>query len=275
MRARTWAAAMAVVLAAGCSSGDSGKDVAARVGGEKITTAQLDTELKMAGARDIEDPQLRRLALEEIIARKLLAQAARAEKLDKAPEAIVLKGAAIETFEAGLVRRAVMAAIPEPTKADVEAFVREHPQMFERRTGYLIDQLFVPAQRTPELLEALRPTKTLEEVEAVLKARNIAYRSSVQSLDTLRSEPQLSAALEKLPPGEPFILPDPAGFTVSRVRSASVQPLTGAKAEVVAKELLLAQRRAKALRERLDQLKADKVTYGEGYEPPAAKKPAA
>ena len=104
MRAGTWAAAMAVVLVAGCS-GDTGKDVAARVGGEKITNAQLDTELKLAGVRDPADPKLRQAALEEIIARKVLAQAARNEKLDKAPEAIVLKAASIESFEAGLIRR--------------------------------------------------------------------------------------------------------------------------------------------------------------------------
>jgi EpsD family peptidyl-prolyl cis-trans isomerase len=266
---------MAVVLAAGCSNGNAGKDVAAKVGGEKITTAQLDTELKAAGARDVNDPKLRQAALEEIIARKLLAQDARDENLTKAPEAIVLKGAAIETFEAELARRNLLAGVTEPTKADVDAFIREHPQMFERRTGYLIDQLFVPAQRTPELLEALKPTKTLEEVEGVLKARGVAYRRTMQSLDTLRSEPQLSAAIEKLPPGEPFILPDAGGFTVNRVRDSSVQPLTGDKAQAVAKELLLAQRRAKALRERLQQLKTDKVTYGEGFAPPAAKKPAA
>jgi EpsD family peptidyl-prolyl cis-trans isomerase len=266
---------MAVVLAAGCSSGDTGKDVAARVGGEKITNAQLDTELRLAGARDPSDPKLRQAALEEIIARKVLAQAARNEKLDKAPEAIVLKAASIESFEAGLVRRHLLSAVPEPTKAEVDAFVREHPQMFERRTGYLIDQLSVPAQRTPELIEALRPTKTLEEVEAVLRARRIDYRRSLQSLDTLRGEPQLSAAIEKLPPGEPFVLPDAGGFTVNRVRDSTVQPLTGEKAQAVAKELLLGQRRAKALRERLDKLKAEKVTYGKGFEAPAAKKPAA
>lgn len=265
---------MAVVLAAGCS-GDSGKDVAARVGGEKITNAQLDTELRLAGARNPADPKLRRAALEEIIARKLLAQAARADKLDKAPASIALKAAAIETFEAGLTRRNLMLAVPEPTKAEITAFVREHPQMFERRTGYLIDQLSVPAQRSPELIEALKPAKTLEEVEATLKERKIDYRRSLQSLDTLRGEPRLSAAIEKLPPGEPFVLPEAAGFTVNRVREARVQPLTGARAEAVARELLLSQRRSKALREHLDKLKAEKVTYGEGFEPPAQMKPAA
>jgi hypothetical protein len=38
---------------------------------------------------------------------------------------------------------------------------------------------------------------------------------------------------------------------------------------------LLAQRRGKAMREELAKLKADKVTYGKDYAPPAAKKPAA
>jgi peptidyl-prolyl cis-trans isomerase C len=267
MRARTWAAAMAVVLVAGCSKGDVGKDTAATVAGEKITTAELETELKAAGVKKPEDPAIQRAALEEIIARKLLAKAARADKLDRTPEALAAKAVVEEGFNANLDRRATVAKVAEPTPAEVSAFVQSHPEMFAQRTGYLLDQLLVPAQGDPGLLAALKPTKTLEDVMRILDERKVPYRRGAQSMDTLRADPQLSIALAKLPPGEPFLLPDPAGFTVSRVRDKRVQPLTGPAAEAVAKELLLAERRTKALKARLEELRKDKVAYGPAFAP--------
>jgi hypothetical protein len=139
--------------------------------------------------------------------------------------------------------------------------------MFAQRTGYLLDQLLVPAQQDPTLLEALKPTKTLEDVERILQERKIPYRRGTQSMDTLRADPGLSKVMTTLPPGEPFLLPDPAGFTVSRVRDKRVQPLTGPAAEAVAKELLWAERRTKALKDRLAELRKDKVAYGPAFAP--------
>jgi hypothetical protein len=54
------------------------------------------------------------------------------------------------------------------TPAEAAAFVASHPEMFAQRTGYLVDQLHVRA--APGIVEALKPTKTLAEVESVLKA---------------------------------------------------------------------------------------------------------
>lgn len=275
MRAGMWAAMLAALSVAACNTADADKGVVATVAGEKITVAELDRELRLAGVQKADDPKVRRAALDEIITRKLLAKAARADNLDKSADALAAKTIAVEAFDAGLARRAAAAKVVEPTPAEAAAFVQAHPEMFARRTGYLIDQLVVPTQQSPALVEALKPTKTLGEVERVLRQRGIAYRRTSQTLDTLRAAPALSVALAKLPSGEPFLLPDPAGFTVNRVRDAKVQPVTGAQAEAVALELLRADRRGKALRERLQTLKTGRVTYGEDYAPPAPQAKAA
>jgi hypothetical protein len=67
--------ALAAVIVAGCGQDAPKKDVAAIVAGETITVAELDRELANAGIGEKVDPRVRRLALEEIIARKLLAKA--------------------------------------------------------------------------------------------------------------------------------------------------------------------------------------------------------
>jgi peptidyl-prolyl cis-trans isomerase C len=276
MRARAWGAVLAVVLVAGCSQGEPGKDVAAVVAGEKITTAELDRELRLAGVQKPDDPALRRAALDEIIARKLLAKAARTEGLDKNPEVLAAKASADEAFDANLDRLATASKVAPPTAAEVTAFVAAHPEMFARRTGYLIDQLQVPTRDTPDLIEALTPTKTIEEAAAVLRARGIPFRRAILPMDTLRTDPRLSAAVAKLPPGEPFILPGVMGFTVNRVRGSQLRPVTGAPAETIARELIRADRLNKALRERLAMLRKDRVEYGPAFaETPSPREAAA
>lgn len=269
MRAGVWGAAVAAVILAGCSQSAPGKDVAAIVSGETITVAELDRELANAGVGEKVDPRVRRMALEEIISRKLLAKAARAEGFNKTPGALEAKRVADEAFDANLDRINTVARAPVPTDAEVKAYVAARPEQFERRTGYLIEQLQVPQRHTPDLFEALRPTKTLEEAEAVLKSRRMPYRRVLLPMDTLRTDPRLSAAVAKLPPGEPFVLPGVSSFTINRVRQSQVKPVTGTQAEAVAKELMRAERVNKALRERLDTLRKEQVVYGPDFAPKA------
>ena len=90
MRARVWVAVVATLAITGCEK--SGKDLAL-VGREKITEAQLDAELRAGEVAQVGNPAVRKAALQQIITRKLLAQAARRDKLDRTPEHQVMKAA--------------------------------------------------------------------------------------------------------------------------------------------------------------------------------------
>ena len=269
MRAKVWKAALFAVIVAGCSQGAPDQDVAAIVAGETITVTELDRELANAGVAKATDPRVRRLALEEIVVRKLLSKAARSEGLNKTPGALEAKRVADEAFDANLDRISTIIRTPAPTAAEVSAYVAARPEKFARRTGYLIEQLQVPQRHTPEMFEALRPTKTLEEAEAVLRARRIPFRRVLLPMDTLRTDPRLSAAVANLPPGEPFVVPGVSGFTVNRVRGSQVRPVTGAQAEAVARELMRAERINKALKDRVDTLRKEQVVYGPAFAPKA------
>lgn len=269
MRAGALGAVLTALILAGCSPGAPGKDVAAIVGGETITVAELDRELASAGAKAT-TPEMRRAALEEIVVRKLLAKAARAEGLTKSPEALEAKRVADEAFDANLDRITTVSKTPEPTPAEVKAFIAARPEQFARRTGYLIEQLQVPRPHTPDLVEAFLPTRTLEEAEAVLKARQLPYRRVVLPVDTLRTDPRLSAAVAKVPRGEPFVLPGPASFTINRIRDSQVSPVTGPRAETVAREMIRAAQINKALQDRLETLHKAQVVYGPDFAPKTA-----
>lgn len=277
MRAPAWAAAaLAALIVAGCSQKAPGDEIAATVAGEKVTVAELEREMALVGVRDPKDPLIRRAALQEMVSRKLLAKDARARNLDKSAGARELRERANETFDANLDRLATIAAIPDPTPAEVKAFVAARPETFERRTGYLIEQLTVLQPPTNEVFADLKPTKTLEEGEAVLKRHQMIYRRVLVPMDSLRSNPAVAAAVAKVPAGEPFIVPGSGGFTINRVRESQVKPVTGPPAEAIAREMIRAQRVEKALRDRLTTLHREQVVYGPAFAPktPAKAPPA-
>ena len=71
-RRGVWVAATAVLVLAGCNRDGTGDGVAATVGGEKITQAQISAELRAAGG-DATNAVQRTTRLQQIIARKLYA----------------------------------------------------------------------------------------------------------------------------------------------------------------------------------------------------------
>jgi len=261
MRAAVCVAIVATLAIAGCGRTGGDTVVLATVGGEQITQSDLDAELGVRGISRADNPEVRRAALEQIVTRKLLARAARAEDLGKTAQGRTIRAAAMESVDAGLALGAMQATVKPPTPAEAQAYVQAHPERFAERSGYVFDQLRASIPPDPVLVAALGPAKTLEEVENVLQARGIPFRRSVQGLDTLRANPQLSAAIRKLPPGEPFMLNEPGGFSVSRVRQSIVKPVVGAQANAIAADLLLAERRDRVIEERIAALRTSLVKY--------------
>ncbi|MBX3482159.1 peptidyl-prolyl cis-trans isomerase [Phenylobacterium sp.] len=264
------AAGLAVLIAAGCNkigAAPSGP-VAATVNGEAITVSQLDAELKASETPNATDPKVRNAALQRIVARKLLAQSAREQKLTDAPGAALLKAAAVETWEASLAQARAVAG-PDPTPEEAKAYMAAHPELFAGRTAYLVDQLVLPGQPPEAVARALEPANTLEAVEAVLKQYNSPYRRGTAELDSLSAPPELVRKVAGLAPGELFVLPARQGLTINRVRASKVQPVTGDAAVGLAQGMLRDRRRGQALDTLVKRLDgAAKVTYGEGFAAP-------
>jgi EpsD family peptidyl-prolyl cis-trans isomerase len=265
---------LALAALTGCDKVPAGKaEVAARVYGEKITVPELDAELKAAGVPDVNDPNLRREALQRIILRKLLAKSAHDQKLDRDPSYPALKMAAIETFDAGLAQRAALDKAVAPTLQDASAFVAQHPEMFAQRTVYLVDELLVAQQPDPGLVAALEPVNDFDAIEKILQDRRVAYRRGADQLDTVRMDPNLSLQIARLPAGAAFVLPSPTGFVIARVRASKVQPVTGEPATTVASSILTAQRKQKAVNDAVEALRTAakaNISYSGDYTPPAA-----
>lgn len=274
---RFLAIAVPLVLAA-CGGKDSAPtgQVVANVGGEEITTTDLNSELNGATAPTAEaQKNLERMALENIVNRTILAQSAEEEGLAKGPEYAVMERKAKQAALVELLQRKVSGTLPKPSAEEVQNFIRENPSMFANRRVFVVDQIIV-GQGDRELLQALQPVKTLAQAQAVLQQRNIKFNNTVGVIDSLTIPPQAAAQIAALPPEEVFIIPSPAGVRINHVRSSQVDPLKGEQATTVAAELLTRQRAQTAMQgalaERIKAARAE-VTYNPAFAPP--KPPAA
>jgi EpsD family peptidyl-prolyl cis-trans isomerase len=258
---------MALLLLAGCG-GPAKTPVAATVNGYPISVAQLDLELSNAGVPNAKDPAVRRAALQRIIVRRLLAAEAQKSHLEATAQAQALKAALLDSWRANLAEAATVSAAKPPTDQEVDAFIGAHPELFSGRMVYLVDRLTVVGPASADLLNALKPTATLEAAEAVLKSHGVEYQRSVAQLDSASMSPAIGSQIAKLPPNEPFILPSKTGIDIARVRASKAQPISGVDAQRVARILMITQQRAKLMSDKLAALRKDaKITYGEGYQP--------
>ena len=266
------AAPLALAACGNKSDAPTGQ-VVATVGGEEITTTDLDSELNGATAPTPEGQKnLQRMALENIINRTILAQAAEAEGLAKGPEFAVIERKARQAALVELMQRNLGKSLPQPSAEEVDNFIAQNPSMFANRKVFVVDQIVVP-QANQELLRALQPVKTMAEAQAVLAKFNVKGNNTVGVIDALTIPPQAAQQIGSLPPDEVFIIPANGALRINHVRSAQTDPISGDQARGIAKELLTRQRSQTAMQSALgDKIKAGRanVKYNDEFTPPKA-----
>jgi hypothetical protein len=97
---------------------------------------------------------------------------------------------------------AALAAAAAPTPAAPAAPV----------TLYRMQVIGVSQPLTPELAKQLEPFHTLDEIEALLKAKRITFVWGDADARSTDIPPQILSQLAKLPPHEPLIAPEGQGW---------------------------------------------------------------
>lgn len=271
--------AAACVLVAGCDKG--GKEpkgqVVATVNGDEITAIDLRNELGNFRAPDAKVRKAaEQAALDRIIQRKLLFAAAEEQKLDKTPEYAQQKERMEELALIQFWQNRIATAVPPPNKDEIEKFVAANPDLYAARKVLLIDQIRTPMVQDATLIEELKPLKTLEEVTALLTAKNIRFQQGGAQLDALTTPPQVFNQIIKLPAAEVFVIPQGNLLTINRVRETRVAPVTPEVATAHATQLLRTERTQAAVQRELGaavaagKAKKDAIQYAKAYQPVAA-----
>lgn len=270
--------AIAVCLAlAACGGTDEAPtgQVVATVGGEEITTAQLNLELAgQTGGNPAEQQALRQAALQGIVDRTILAQAARDQDLDDTPSYAMLQQRADQLVLIDLLARGGGGgAATTIGDQEVAAFIDANPERFADRRLYVVNQINVSSD-DPALVKALEPVTTLDQARQLLTARGAAFGETVGVVDTLGIAPEAARQLAALQPGAVFITPGANVIHVNGLREVQRQPIGGDTATRAARSILQGERSQGLATGRIETLlKAGrpKVLYNDEFRPTPAK----
>lgn len=244
--------------------------VAAVVDGEEVTLTELNAELANARIPDNVDKKLvQRQALQRIIERKLLASAARKEGLDQSPDFIVRRQALEDSLLVQLLSQKVARGIKVPTNVDTDKFMAANPGMFANRVIYAVDQIRFATPARDDYLKQLAAAKSMDQVVAALDGLKIKYERGNVQVDSAQVPTPMLAQIQKIPAGEPFVVPMGNIVAVSLITGSKPAPLGGDQVRPAAANAVRNNELGQALQQRLKTERAQaKIEYQPGFSPP-------
>ena len=264
--------ASAVLLLVGGCQKQVGGQVVAVVNGEEITQQELNAELQGAQIPPTANKnEVFAQILEQIVNRKLLVQAAKAQSLDQSPAYLDQVRRSQDALLVDLLARKVSKNVSLPEGEAIGRFIAANPAMFKERKRYALDQIIFPQPTDSSVLKALEPAHSLDAIVAVLSARNIQFVRGKGQLDTATIPADVANRIVSLPAGEPFLVPENGRIVASVINSAEAVPTPEDQAKPAAVNLLRQQAVSDALRKELDKAKGSaKIEYKTGFAPPKA-----
>jgi len=260
------------LLAAGCNKKAEGQTVAV-VNGEEITAAELNAEI--AGANlpsDADKQQARARILQGLIDRRLMAQHARAEGLDKSPEYLNRHRRMTEDLLINMLATRQINTAQLPSPDEINRFAASRPNMFAKREIWGLDQLRYEMPKDERVTAQITATKTIEELAQVLTANGIRFVRGKNRLDTAIVPQDVYRRVAALPEGEPFVIPIGSHAVASVIVSREPAPLTVEAARPQAVAVMRREQGAKFMQDRLKSLRqAAKIEYQSGFSPPKSK----
>jgi len=258
--------------------------VAATVAGHEITVRQLQSEISImprAPAAAAAQKAQQQEALNLIIQRTILADAARKEGLDKDPDFALLSQRTNDALLVQQLQAKIAASVPPPSAEEEAQFQSANPDIFAERKIFDVEQIRMARPADPDILKKLQPMKALDEIANFLTQNHIAFERGTTGIDAVGQNPPLVKAIVALPPGEIFIISSGNQVLINLIRNSQVQPFTGDAATKYALNYLRAQHTQDAVRKQLGALVVSggkTVQFAKDYQPPpksAAAAPAA
>lgn len=265
--------ACALLLSA-CNKKAEGQ-IAAVVNGEEISLSELNQELRGANIPEgAEKKQVMRRLLQQVIDRRLLAQAAKEQGIDRDPDYIASQRRASEELLVQMYARRAARGVKVPDAAALDKFIADNPTLFAQRMKLQLQQLSFDMPKSPEVLQRFKNDKTLAAVRATAESMGMKVETGTGAIDTATVPPAVLKQIEALPPGEPFIVPAGNKVVVSVVTGREAITLPPEQMRPMAVEAMRNQQFGKIGEERIKELRGRaKIEYQPGYEPPKAPAP--
>jgi peptidyl-prolyl cis-trans isomerase C len=263
------AAVSAGVLVSGCTRKAEGQTVAV-VNGEEITLPDLNFALDQAKVPEGADKDaIRAQVLQQLVDRRLLAEQAHKEDIDKSPEFLNRERRADEDLLISMLAARRLNTTQLPSDREVQAFMASHPGVFANREIWNLDQVQYTVPTNPAAMAEIKDAHSIDQLIAILQKYKAGYTRQKNRLDTAAVPAELYGKISSLPAGEPFVVPMGKRAIASAIVGKEPHPLTGDEAKPVAVEAMRKTQTAKSLEGLLKSLqKSAKIEYQKGYGPP-------
>lgn len=258
----------ALLLATACGEKKSKLptgQVVATVNGKELTVMDLQHETGTSNpSKDLEQAGLR-----AIIIRRLLADEAINQDLNKIPATAIMEDKARQMVLVDALTNKIRSTVPAPSTEEAKQFVADHPASFNQRRIFVVDQLIV-LSNTPELLKAIEPLDTMEQIEDMLEKRKVNFRRTVGTIDALTIDADAAEKIAQLPANMVFASPEGDVVRVNRIREIVIEPITGEEAIKLALEMIKKQRTSAIVANEVDRILAEgqkAIQYNPAYKP--------
>jgi peptidyl-prolyl cis-trans isomerase C len=261
------------LLVSGCDKKAEGQTVAI-VNGEEITAAELNAELGAARLpAGLDKDQARSRVLQAMVDRRLLAQQAKKDGLDKSPEFLNQQRRLTEDLLIKMLASRQIDTAQLPSNQQVERFEAGRPGMFANREQWDLDQLRFSAPTDAAVKARIGEAKSLDDIARALTDAGIPFARQKNRLDTAVIPQNLYGRLATADPGEPFIIPVGNLMIASVVVAREPAALTGEQARPIAVAAMRREQASKLMQDRLKALRQSaKIEYKQGFAPAPATK---
>jgi EpsD family peptidyl-prolyl cis-trans isomerase len=239
--------------------------VAAKVNKEEISVHQINGALSRAGNLSPEQAKVAgREVLEKLVDQELLVEKAMDKKLDREPRVMQALEASRRQILAQAYMEQLVAAVAKPSGDEVKAYFDKHPELFAERRIYRFQEINVAAGRDqlPALQQRMTSAKTLNDVLAWLKEKNIQFAGSLSTKAAEQLPMELLPKFGQMKDGQTAVIQGDKGSLLIQLVESKSAPVDLAAATPIIEQYLTNQRRGEMAAKEVKQLRADaKIEY--------------
>lgn len=266
---------LVALLALSVLSGCGGKDkadskaktqVVAKVNDSEITVHQINFALQRMGPQqnEAQAKEASKQALRALVEQEMLYQKALETKLDRDPQVVQ----ALEFSRRQYLAQAYLARQVKPAKpddADVKAYYKQHPELFEQRRVYRTQELLATtnaAQQAELQREFEKGVKSLTDLAQWFKARNIPFKAANSVRAPEQMPPDFMSRIAKLKDGQIGLLMTSGGSLVIHMLGSQVQAVSEAQAKPLIAQFLAKQKNIELASAEIKKVRdATKIAY--------------
>jgi EpsD family peptidyl-prolyl cis-trans isomerase len=224
----------------------SDSQVVAIVNGDEITIHQVNNQMAQMGQMDKNQAKLAaKQVLAGLVEQQLLKQQALDAKLDIDPRVQQAIEASKDQFLAQAYLEQLMQKASKPSSTDIDTFYKAHPELFENRRIFRLQELVVDVSKDKSA-EAETRLKTLKDINQIvkwIKDNNYVFtvNSNVKAAEQLPTD--LLTKLQVLKDGEVLQVPTGNTLNIVQIAASQIVPITRTKATPIIEQYFLNQNR--------------------------------